>query len=1169
MADREAADRLSGSANVALQQVELDDKYTKADGRIYLTGIQALVRLPMMQRARDLAAGHNTAGYISGYRGSPLGNLDQQMAAAKRYLDAQHIVAQPGVNEDMAATALWGTQQVNLHGDGAYDGVFGMWYGKGPGVDRTGDVFRHSNLAGTAPLGGVLVLMGDDHTCESSTTAHQSEYGLVDAMIPILNPAGVGEILQFGLIGFALSRFSGCWVGVKCVHDTVNTAASIDLARIAPDIILPDRSILPPDGLNIRWPDTPLAQEARLHLLKHDAVRAFVLANQLDRLIHPAPKAKLGVISTGKSYLDLMQALDDLGIDEAAAKKLGLRVLKLGLTYPIASETVTSFAKGLKQIVVVEEKRGLIETQVKEILYGARGAPAVIGKKDEEGNWLFPSNGALSSNQIAEAVGARLLALSKNDDLKSALGALAVRKKAEAAITSPVLRTPYFCSGCPHNTSTRVPDGSVARAGIGCHYMAQWMDRENIGYTQMGGEGASWIGEAPFSKRKHVFQNIGDGTYYHSGLMAIRAAIAAKINITYKILYNDAVAMTGGQAVDGQLSVPQISRQVTAEGAVAVVVVTDEPEKYPLSAGFAPGVTVRHRDELDQVQREMRLIEGTSVLIYDQTCAAEKRRRRKRGQMIDPPKRVVINEAVCEGCGDCGIASNCVSILPLETEFGRKRQIDQSSCNKDFSCLKGFCPSFVTISGGSDPLLGKLEPVSLNAPMLPAPEIPAVDDGFGIVVAGVGGTGVVTIGALLGMAAHLEGKGTAVLDMTGLAQKGGPVMSHLRIASCPEDIQTTRIASGGARLLLGCDLMVAGGKSALSTLDPGRGHAVVNDNPSITGEFTRNSDLTMPERDLRAAVKEAAGDRVAFVEANKLATSLLGDAIGTNLFMVGYAFQKGLLPLSSEAIERAIELNRVAVEMNRKAFRLGREAAHDLEAVTAKAAALGAQSEQRPASGLEEIVERRVAFLTDYQDATYAERYRDLVMRVQKTEVDLTPGRRGLAEAVARYYFKLLAYKDEYEVARLYSDGAFKEKIRRQFEDGGKISVHLAPPLFAERDPVSGHLKKKAYGPWIFTAFKYLARLKGLRGTAFDPFGYLNERRTERRLITHYEALIVEILTRLDHDKHALAVEIASLPEQIRGFGHVKEKHLADVERRETALLEAFRQPAATLTAAE
>ncbi|MGI9452270.1 MAG: indolepyruvate ferredoxin oxidoreductase family protein, partial [Geminicoccaceae bacterium] len=1038
---------------MSLLKVELDDKYQKNEGRIYLTGIQALVRLPMMQRQRDSAAGHNTGGYISGYRGSPLGNFDQQLAIAKRHLQAHHVIAQPGVNEDMAATALWGTQQINLFGDGRYDGVFGMWYGKGPGVDRTGDVFRHANLAGTAPLGGVLVLMGDDHTCESSTTAHQSEYGLVDTMIPILNPAGVAEILQFGLIGFALSRFSGCWVGMKCVHDTVNTAASID-AHVAPDITLPDRSILPPDGLNIRWPDTPHAQEARLHLLKHDAVKAFVLANQLDRLVFPAPKAKLGIISTGKSYLDLRQALDDLGIDEAAAKKLGLRVLKLGLTYPIAGDTITAFAKGLKQIIVVEEKRGLIESQVKEVLFGQRSTPSVVGKKDEDGNWLFPSNGALSSNQIAEAVAERLLTFGKNEQVSAGLAALALRKKAEEAITTPMLRTPYFCSGCPHNTSTRVPDGSVARAGIGCHYMAQWMDRENQGYTQMGGEGASWIGEAPFSKRQHVFQNIGDGTYFHSGLLAIRAAIASNVNITYKILYNDAVAMTGGQAVDGQLTVPQISRQVMAEGAVQVVVVTDEPEKYPLSAGFAPGTTIRHRDELDQVQRELRDVEGTTVLIYDQTCAAEKRRRRKRGLMTDPPKRVVINEAVCEGCGDCGVASNCVSILPLETEFGRKRQIDQSSCNKDFSCLKGFCPSFVTIEG-SDALQRELKSVSADDIVVPDPTLPLIDGNYGIVVSGVGGTGVVTIGALLGMAAHLEGKGAAVLDMTGLAQKGGAVMSHLRLAAKPSDIQTTKIAAGGADLVLGCDLMVAGGKPVLSTLNPETGHVIVNDNESITGEFTRNADLTMPGNDLRAAIQKNAGDRAAFVEAKRLATALLGDGIGTNLFMVGYAYQKGLLPVSAAAIERAIELNRVAIDMNKSAFHFGRLAAHDPAAIEAKAAPRAMVGDEMPAITIDEVIKRRVTYLTAYQDGAYAKRYVDLVERVRAAEMEQAKGLSGLADAVARYYFKLLAYKDEYEVARLHADDGFQEKLRRQFGDRGKLKIHLAPPLFAETDPVT------------------------------------------------------------------------------------------------------------------
>ncbi|MGH6945366.1 MAG: indolepyruvate ferredoxin oxidoreductase family protein, partial [Geminicoccaceae bacterium] len=705
---------------MTLAEVSLDDKYGKARGRIYLSGIQALVRLPMLQRERDLAAGHRTAGYVSGYRGSPLGGLDQQLWAAKAHLERHHIVFRPGVNEDLAATALWGTQQAGLHGEGSYDGVFGMWYGKGPGVDRTGDAFRHANLAGTAPLGGVLVLMGDDHTCESSTTAHQSEFALVDAMIPILNPSGVIEILELGLLGFALSRYSGCWVGLKCVHDTVNTAASIELDPAQIAARLPEGFAMPDGGLNIRWPDPPLAQEERLHRFKLEAVKAFARANRFDRLIYDSPKARLGIISTGKSYLDLRQALDDLGIDQEVARGLGLRVLKLGLVWPIEPESVRAFAKGLEQIVVVEEKRALIEGQLKELLYGQAGAPRIVGKRDEQGQALFPSHGALSSNQIAIAIALRILALDPNDAVAARLAGLRRRHEAEDAQASPILRTPYFCSGCPHNISTRVPEGSVAKAGIGCHYMAQWMDRSTAGYTQMGAEGANWVGEAPFSKRPHVFQNIGDGTYYHSGLLAIRAAVAAGVNLTFKILYNDAVAMTGGQPVDGPLSVAQITRQVAAEGAGRVVVVSDQPDKYPVPAGFADGVTVRHRDDLDAVQRDLRELEGTTVLIYDQTCAAEKRRRRKRGLMEEPPARVVINERVCDGCGDCGLASNCVSIVPLETELGRKRAIDQSSCNKDYSCVDGFCPSFVTVEGvrprrrqaaaGDDPLDALPEP---------------------------------------------------------------------------------------------------------------------------------------------------------------------------------------------------------------------------------------------------------------------------------------------------------------------------------------------------------------------------------------------------------------------------------------------------------------------------
>jgi indolepyruvate ferredoxin oxidoreductase len=1151
---------------VTLAKVALDDKYTKDRGRIFLTGIQALVRLPMLQRQRDLEAGHEVAGYVTGYRGSPLGGLDQQMMAARPFLEQHHVVFQPGVNEDLAATALWGTQQAELHGEGKYDGVFGMWYGKGPGVDRTGDVFKHGNLAGTSRLGGVLVLMGDDHTCESSTTAHQSEYALVDAQIPVLNPAGVAEILEFGLLGFALSRYSGCWVGLKCVHDTVNTAASIELDPARIQIAAPDFE-LPPGGLNIRWPDTPLAQEERLHRYKLEAVRAFAATNRFDRTVFDSEVARLGIVSTGKSYLDLRQALDDLGIDRALAERLGLRVLKLGLVWPLERQAVLAFADGLEQIVVVEEKRGLIEGQLKELLYGRANAPAIVGKRDEQERPLFPAHGALSSNEIAEVLAERVLRLDRNDQVAAELERLRRRQAAEARDVAPLLRTPYFCAGCPHNTSTRVPEGSIAKAGIGCHYMAQWMERSTMGFTQMGGEGANWVGEAPFSKRGHVFQNIGDGTYYHSGLLAIRAAIAAGVNITFKILYNDAVAMTGGQSVDGPLTVPQITREVAAEGARQVVVVTDDPDRYPLNAGFASGTTIRHRDELDAVQRELREVEGTSVLVYDQTCAAEKRRRRKRGQMADPPARVVINELVCEGCGDCGLASNCVAIVPVETEFGRKRQIDQSACNKDYSCLKGFCPSFVTVEGA---VLRKGRPApggDAGASPLPEPELPSLEQGYGIVIGGVGGTGVVTIGALLGMAAHLEGKGAAVLDMTGLAQKGGAVMSHLRLAARPEDIQTVRIAPGGARLLLGCDLVVAGGNEALATLAPERGHAVVNTHHMMTGDFTRRADLDFPAAALERRVAEAAGALASFVDASRLASALLGDAIAANLLMVGFAYQKGLLPVSAAAIERAIELNRVAAAMNLGAFRWGRRAALDPAAV--EAAATPASDRARPAASLDEAIERRVGFLTDYQDAAYAERYRRQVERVRQVEAGRAPGRSELTAAVARYYFKLLAYKDEYEVARLYTNGDFQARLRAQFEGQPKLKIHLAPPLVAARDPATGELKKRAYGPWMLSAMRWLARLKRLRGTILDPFGYATERRIERQLIGAYEQVIDELLAGLSLDNHELAVEIAAIPEQIRGYGHVKIRHLRTAKAREAELLAAFRTPAARLSAAE
>lgn len=1147
---------------MTLKAVTINDKYTLREGRAFMTGIQALVRLPMMQRRRDQVTGLNTAGYISGYRGSPLGGLDQQMLQAQAHLQEHQIVFQPGVNEDLAATAIWGTQQTSLSGENRYDGVFAMWYGKGPGVDRSGDALRHGNLAGSAQHGGVLVLLGDDHTGESSTTVHQSEYAMMDAMIPVLNPAGVQEFLDYGLYGWAMSRYSGCWVALKCIHDTVESAASVDVSDGRIQIHLPDDHPLPPDGLNIRWPDTWHAQERRLHDHKLAAVQAFCRANQLDQVKLDNPDARLGIVTTGKSYLDVLQALDDLGINEQVARHLGLRLYKVALSFPLEPQGALAFCQGLDIVIVVEEKRGLIETQLKDLLYGQPGAPTtIVGKRNEQGEVLLQSPDRLDSNQVALAIGSRLLRLKYDQTLAVKVNQL--RGLNEAKTTPPaMLRTPYFCPGCPHNTSTRVPEGSHALAGIGCHFMAQWMDRDTARYTQMGGEGASWIGEAPFSKREHMFQNIGDGTYFHSGLLALRATVSAKVNVTYKILFNDAVAMTGGQSVDGPLTVPRITQQVYAEGVRRIAVVSDEADKYPADAEFAPGVSIHHRRDLDTVQRELREVPGTSVLVYDQTCAAEKRRRRKRGKFPDPDQRVFINDAVCEGCGDCGVKSNCVAVLPLETEFGRKRMIDQSACNKDFSCLEGFCPSFVTVRGGR---LRKAKAItSDDFGSLPEPAKPELERPYNIVIAGVGGTGIVTIGALLGMAAHIEDKGCSVLDMMGLAQKGGAVTTHLRLGATPQAVTTSRIAASKADLILGCDLVVAASPEALKTVRHGQTYIVANGQEIMTGDFTRNPDFKYPKQALLEALQQSAGqDQVDALEATRLANALLGDAIATNLFMLGYAYQKGRVPLSAEALEQAIELNGVAVEFNKKAFLWGRRTAHDKERVTRVAfpSTPVALAEHRPVS-LDAVIAQREAFLSQYQNKAYAKRYRQWVERVRSAETAMAPGSTDLAAAVARYYFKLLAYKDEYEVARLYTDGDFQRKLQTQFEGDYTLEFHLAPPLWAQRDPHTGAPRKKAYGPWMLKAFAMLAKLRWLRGTPLDVFGYTRERRQERQLIKDYETLLGELLERLSPDKHALAVQLASLPEHIRGYGHVKQRHIEQTRQRETQLLEQFRRPA-------
>jgi indolepyruvate ferredoxin oxidoreductase len=877
-------------------------------------------------------------------------------------------------------------------------------------------------------------------------------------------------------------------------------------------------------------------------------------------------------MTCGKSYMDVRQALQYLGIDETEAVRLGLRIYKVGMTWPLEPQGALKFARGLNKVLVVEEKRSLIESQLKEICYGQPGMPQVIGKRDEHGEQLFQSNAALDPNEIAIAIGRRILEYGSDSLLANRVAEqeqLAVRLPEKPAME----RTPYFCSGCPHSSGTRVPEGSRALSGIGCHFMAQWMDRNTAGYTQMGAEGASWIGEAPFVKTRHVFQNIGDGTYFHSGLLALRASVASGVNVTYKILYNDAVAMTGGQHVDGNLSVPQVAAQVLAEGAKKVAVVTDEPEKYGANAGFPPNVEVHHRDDYDRVQREMREIEGCTVIIYDQTCAAEKRRRRKRNLYPDPPKRVLINDLVCEGCGDCQVKSNCVSVLPLDTEYGRKRTIDQSSCNKDYSCVKGFCPSFVTVHGGSlrkGKAVANGEQGSASDPALPQPQLPSLETPYGMLVTGVGGTGVVTIGAILGMAAHIEGRGFAALDMAGLAQKGGAVWSHVQIAAHSDDIKTVRLGSGGAKLVLGCDLVVSASQKTMDTTRPGHTRMVVNTNQQMTGDFTRNVNFQFPGQALKRTIMRGVGEEQAdFVDASRIATTLMGDSIATNMFMLGYAYQKGLVPISADAINKAIELNRAAVKMNQAAFLWGRRAAFDLASVERLVSPkTEQQASTKLSQSLEELIERRAEFLTAYQDARYADQYRKLVERVRQTEAAKAKGLSGLAQAVARYYFKLLAYKDEYEVARLHTQTGFQERIRAQFEGDYRVHFHLAPPLFSKRDPVTGELKKREYGPWIYKAFKLLAQLRRLRGTPFDIFGYTEERRIERQLIVDYEALVEEILVRLKPENHAIAVQLAAVPEDIRGYGHIKMRNLEPARAKQAKLLAAFRSPEETRAAA-
>lgn len=1138
---------------MTLHDVALDDKFDLAKDRVFLSGAQAIVRMLLLQKERDRRAGLSTAGFVSGYRGSPLGGLDQQLWKARGQLSQSDIVFQPGLNEELAATACWGTQQANLLGEGRTDGVFSLWYGKGPGVDRSGDVFRHANLAGTSPHGGVLALMGDDHMAESSTNAHATEFLFVDTMIPILNPAGVQELIDYGLYGYALSRFAGTWAAIKCVKDNIESTASVDAGADRLSIRLPEFE-MPPGGLHVRNEIDQLGQEARLHEFKRAAAAAFILANPINRIVYGGGRnARLGIITVGKSYLDVRQALDDLGIDEARAGDLGIRLFKVGAPWPLDYEHLARFVDGLETVVVVEEKRSLIEVQVKEALYGSSRPPAVVGKKDERGAWLFPAKGSLDPNDIAIALGERILrTIGHSEEIAARVSRLKQFQAMLADSADVAKRTPYFCSGCPHNSSTKVPEGSIAAAGIGCHFMALWMDRDTHSFTAMGGEGAQWVGQAPFVTRDHIFQNLGDGTYNHSGSLALRFAKASGANITYKILFNDAVAMTGGQPHEGSLTVEDVANQVRAEGVERIAIVTDEPEKYAGRAHFPAGTTVHHRDEIDPVQRELRAVKGVSVMIYDQTCAAEKRRRRKRGTMADPDRRVIINELVCEGCGDCGVKSNCVSIQPVETEFGRKRRIDQSSCNKDFSCLNGFCPSFVTVhgarlrkaegkAGAADPLAGVPDPQPF----------PLDRDGWAGIIDGVGGTGVVTVGAILGMAAHLQGNGCGMIDMAGLAQKGGAVFTHVRIASRPEDINAIRVSAGKADLVLGCDLVVSGAGKVLASVREGHTIFVANTAEVLPGEFTRNADFSLPTERLKRAITQAAGaDKAHFLDATRTASVLFGNSLGANMLMLGFAFQHGGLPLGAEAIERAIELNGEAVAMNLSAFRWGRRAAHAPDEVASLVRSAGG-SAMSSARSLDDIVAVRANFLSAYQNRAYADDYRRRIAAVRKAEEKVAPGSTALTEAAARGLFKLMAIKDEYEVGRLYTDGSFQRQLSAQFQSYERLEFHLAPPLLGLKGP-DGRPRKSRFGAWMTGAFRLLAAARGLRGTPLDIFGYTAERRAERAQLERYRGDLDTICSVLRPELLDAATALASVPQTIRGYGHVRQESAtrAEAERR-------------------
>ncbi|MDP9142794.1 MAG: indolepyruvate ferredoxin oxidoreductase family protein [Pseudomonadota bacterium] len=1145
----------------------LDDKYTQHGGRVFISANQALVRLPLDQARRDRARGIKTAGYISGYRGSPLGVYDSALWGAQKLLDAHDVRFVPGLNEELAVSAIRGTQQLAWFGRSDFEGIYGLWYGKGIGVDRACESLKLGNFEGTSATGGFLAIAGDDHGGKSSDSAHQSEHTLMAAMLPILYPATISEIMEFGLFGIAMSRYSGCYVGLKCITDTLDLSASAELPDPHREYLLPTDVQLPPAGLNLRQNQPPLVEED--HLVNHrlPAATAFARTNGIDRVVIDGERRELAIVTAGKAYLDVRQALADLGLDEAACRRLGIRVYKPGLIWPMDGLRLTDFAQGSKAVLVVEEKRPVMEDQIARHLYAlpADQRPALAGKQDLKGAALLPSTGELSGAHVRSAISTLLEQLGIHDaHLQTHIDAFRELEAFAQGTGSGTIRPAFFCSGCPHNTSTKIPDGALALGGIGCHGLAAVvMDRNTMQFVPMGHEGSPWLSVSQFVDRPHVFQNMGDGTYSHSGILAIRAAVASKANLTYKLLYNDAVAMTGGQPVESGITPIGMVQQLLAEGVKPVRLVTDNPDQY-INAGVPAGVTVHHRDDLDAVQRELQLVKGVSGIVYEQTCAAEKRRRRKRGLMVDPDQRIFINTAVCEGCGDCSVQSNCMSVLPVETEFGRKRKIDQSTCNKDYSCVKGFCPSFVTVTGAKIAVRASGDPTRLQQLIaaLPEPAIAALDErGCNILVGGIGGTGVLTIGALLGMAAHLDARGCTILDLTGMAQKGGAVTSHIRIGPDPAGIYTSRLGVGMTDVLIGCDMIVASGQPVLKTVRPGRTVAILNTDVAPTGDFQSNKNIDLGEGRMRAAIIDAINGGPLFeLNASKLATDLTGDSIGTNILMLGYAVQKGLIPISAASIQQAIRLNGTFVEGNLRTFDLGRLAAHAPDA-------LARELEEKvaivPLVTVDDVLASRTRLLTDYQSSNYADGYRSYItgLRTRVAALKVADGERFVRE-VALTLARLMAYKDEYEVARLYADPKFMRRMREQFSGDFKLEFNLAPPMLPGRDS-SGRPKKRRFGAWMLTAFRVLARLKGLRGTPFDPFGYFHERRVERRLIADYRTLIDSLVERLDEATVASGIELARAAGEIGGYGLIKDAAIAKYGTRRQALLEAFDQAAA------